>query len=75
MATAVLTGANLPQFITATRQQYLERGTAIAADLHNLRSKRNTWRAQIQASPLGDALDLMQHLENAFSLIASPQYH
>ena len=71
MATAVLTGANLPQFITATRQQYLERGTAIAADLHNLRSKRNSWRAQIQASPLGDARDLMQHLENAFSLIAS----
>ena len=35
--------------------------------LNELRANRERWRRQLQASPLGDASDLMHHLEAAFS--------
>ena len=35
--------------------------------LRNCRANRGYWRGQLQSSPLGDAADLMHHLEAAFS--------
>ena len=42
-----------------------------AANLSHLRANRDHWRHQLQASPLGDAEDLMHHLEAAFSQMHS----
>jgi protein O-GlcNAc transferase len=67
MSTAVLHGAGLPEWCVATEHEYVALAVAQAARLAQLRAQRHSWRQRLQASSLGDAADLMQHLEQAFS--------
>ena len=68
MASAVLAGAKLDEWITSSVEQYLERAVQQSDPqrLAWLRQNRNSWRYQIQQSPLGDATNLMQSLEATF---------
>ena len=50
---------------------YIKLACEHAANLSHLRANRDHWRYQLQASPLGDAEDLMHHLEAAFSQMHS----
>jgi protein O-GlcNAc transferase len=67
MSTAVLTGAGLNDWIAADANHYVQLAQRWAADVSSLRGQRSRWREQLQASPLGDAADLMRHLEAGFS--------
>jgi len=67
MSTAVLHGALLPEWVCGSPEAYLSLACAQADQLQALRSSRDHWRRQLQSSPLGDAADLMYHLEHAFS--------
>jgi len=67
MSTAVLAGAGLPEWIAASGHSYVALAQRMAADVASLRASRAQWRQKLQASPLGDAADLMLHLEDAFS--------
>jgi protein O-GlcNAc transferase len=67
MSTAVLTGAGLTDWIAADSNGYVALAQQYSADLNTLRANRAQWRQQLLASPLGDAADLMKHLEEAFS--------
>ena len=67
MSTAVLVGANMPEWIAQDRAGYIRLACEHAAQLSNLRSTRANWRRHLAASQLGDASDLMRHLESAFS--------
>ena len=69
MSTAVLHGAGLPEWCVASPQAYLDLAIAQAGELSRLRQSRHHWRRQVQTNPLGDAADLMQHLEGAFSAL------
>ena len=71
MSTAVLTGASLPEWIASDQPGYIKLACEHAANLSHLRANRDHWRHQLQASPLGDAEDLMHHLEAAFSQMHS----
>ena len=71
MSTAVLTGANMPEWIASDQLGYIKLACEHAANLSHLRANRDHWRYQLQASPLGDAEDLMHHLEAAFSQMHS----
>ena len=66
MSTAVLRGAGLPHLCAASPQHYLELACQQADRLSELRSNRDRWRNQVIHHPLGDAADLMLHLEQAF---------
>ena len=67
MSTAVLHGAGLDEWISASEEQYIAIASRQADQLQALRSRRDHWRSQLQSSPLGNAADLMYHLEQAFS--------
>jgi predicted O-linked N-acetylglucosamine transferase (SPINDLY family) len=67
MSTAVLQGAGLNEWISASEQHYIALACAQADQLQALRNRRDHWRSQLQSSPLGNAADLMYHLEQAFS--------
>ena len=67
MSTAVLSGANMPEWIAQDRVGYINLAREHAARVSELRHKRDYWRSRLQASPLGDASDLMKHLEAAFA--------
>lgn len=67
MSTAVLAGANMPEWIAQDRPSYINLAREHAARVSELRANRDHWRRQLQASPLGDAADLMHHLEAAFT--------
>ena len=69
MSTAVLHGAGLPKWCVTSPQAYLDLAIAQAGELSRLRQSRHHWRRQVQTNPLGDAADLMQHLEGAFSAL------
>ncbi|MHA3960261.1 O-linked N-acetylglucosamine transferase, SPINDLY family protein [Synechococcus sp. LTW-G] len=73
MSTAVLNGANLPHFCASTPEEYIAIAQDQAMRLHELRQSRDQWRRQILSSPLGDAADLMGHLEDAFSSLVNVQ--
>lgn len=66
MSTAVLDGCGLQDWVAADENSYIELAVEHAANLNHLRSSRDNWRSAIKTSPLGDATDLMQHLEKAF---------
>ena len=66
MSTAVLAGANMPEWIAQDRLRYIELASEQAARVNELRTNRDHWRTNLQHSPLGDASDLMHHLEDAF---------
>ncbi len=67
MSTAVLRGAGLGDWVCSSEGAYVQLALQRAADLIQLRSRRDRWRQHIVSSPLGNAADLMQHLEQAFS--------
>ena len=67
MSTAVLEGCGLDDWVAADERSYKQLAVEQAAKVHQLRSNRGQWRQQIQSSPLGDAADLMCHLEHAFT--------
>ena len=69
MSTAVLRGAGLPDWVCPSKQAYVQWAQVQAHNLSALRGQRAQWRQRLQASPLGDAADLMQHLEHAFSMM------
>ena len=71
MSTAVLRGAGLPHLCAASPQHYLELARQQADRLSELRSNRDRWRNQVIHHPLGDAADLMLHLEQAFVYLHS----
>jgi len=73
MSTAVLHGAGLPEWVAPTTQAYVELACEQAAGLAQLRQGRDRWRTQLQGSPLGDAADLMRHLEQAFATLHREQ--
>ena len=67
MSTAVLSGCGLQDWVAPDEKSYVQLAVEQAANLSQLRSSRDRWRQQIQLSPLGDASDLMKHLERAFT--------
>ena len=67
MSTSVLAGANMPEWIAQDRSGYINLAREHAARISQLRDNRDSWRIQLQASPLGDAADLDASFENAFS--------
>ncbi len=66
MSTAVLRGAGLADWCVNSPADYLALARQQADCLAELRSNRELWRQQVIRNPLGDAADLMQHLEQAF---------
>lgn len=73
MATAVLTGAGLPEWICPTEEAYLQRALQAAEQLPQLRAGRSALRQQLLASPLADAQGLgealWQALQREFSAL------
>ena len=66
MSTAVLEGCGMQEWIAADEHSYVQLAVEHAVNLQQLRAGRERWRNQIKMSPLGDATDLMHHLERAF---------
>ena len=66
MSTAVLRGAGLAEWCVETPADYLALARQQADRLAELRANRDRWRDQVIHHPLGDAADLMSHLEQAF---------
>ena len=66
MSTAVLDGCGLQDWIASTN---IPMCLWLLSRLQTLPSSvgRDRWRRQIESSPLGDAADLMRHLELAFT--------
>ena len=67
MSTSVLAGANMQEWIAKDRLEYIKLAREHGARVVELRANRDRWRRQLQASQLGDASDLLRHLESAFS--------
>ena len=67
MSTAVLNGCGLQDWVANDESSYLRLAIEQAANLQHLRASRDYWRHKVQSSPLGDAADLMNHIESAFS--------
>ena len=67
MSTAVLEGCGLGDWVAIDERSYVQLAKEQSANVHQLRANRWRWRQQIQASALGDASDLMHHLEKAFT--------
>ena len=67
MSTAVLSGAKMSEWIAQDRAGYIKLACEHATRVSELRANRGVWRRKLQESPLGDASDLMMHLEAAFS--------
>lgn len=68
MASAVLAASRLREWITTSPDAYIQLAMEQARSdrLQWLRMHRCHWRLQLQASPLGDAADLMNHLHRTF---------
>jgi len=67
MSTAVLRGAGLHDWCASTEEHYLQLAVESARRLNDLRHNRAHWRHQLVTNQIGDAADLMQKLELAFS--------
>ena len=67
MSTAVLAGANMNEWIAQDLPEYINLAREHAVHVSKLRANRDHWRRQLLSSPLGDAADLIHHLEDAFS--------
>ena len=65
MSTAVLRGAGLVDWCAESPAGYLALARQQADRLAELRANRHRWRHQVIHNPLGDAADLMHHLEQA----------
>lgn len=66
MSSAVLHGAGLPQLCATSEDHYLQLAIQHASNISWLRQNRAYWRHSLQTNPLGDAADLMMHLEESF---------
>jgi protein O-GlcNAc transferase len=66
MSTAVMHGAERSDWICLTESAYVDLAVAQARQLDELRKGRERMRLQLISSRLGDASDLIQHLEAAF---------
>ena len=66
MSTAVLRGAGLADWCVDSPDAYLALARQQADRLAELRGNRDSWRDHVIHNPLGDAADLMEHLEQAF---------
>lgn len=73
MATAVLEGAQLPEWIAYTPEQYLELAVKAAERLTRIRQGRKNLRAHLQASPLGDAKDWANQLWQCLEHLSAQQ--
>ena len=62
MSTAVLAGAQLDDWIADSADDYLAKAKEAAQQLIVLATNRGKWRQQLQNSPLGDPVGLMQCL-------------
>ena len=65
MSTAVLRGAGLADWCADSPAAYLALARQQADRLAELRANRDHWRDQVIHNPLGDAADLIHHLEQA----------
>ena len=54
MSTAVLSGAQLPEWISSSEQDYLDKAVFAASQKKHLRASRDQLRQHVQASPLHD---------------------
>jgi predicted O-linked N-acetylglucosamine transferase (SPINDLY family) len=66
MSTAVMHGAECSGWVCSAESAYVDLAMAQARQLDQLRIGRERMRIQLISSRLGDAFDLMQHLEAAF---------
>ena len=57
----------MQEWIAKDRLEYIKLAREHGARVVELRANRDRWRRQLQASQLGDASDLLRHLESAFS--------
>ena len=71
MSTAVLHGAAMGEWCASSPEHYLQLARAQADGLVWLRQNRSHWRHQLQVNPLGDAADLMDQLELAFTTLVA----
>ena len=69
MAAAVLHGGQLTEWIAISQEEYLQLACRAADQLNAIRRGRTALRAHLQASPLGDAADLAQHLWMCFEAL------
>ena len=67
MSTAVLNGAGMTDWCVDTPAAYIAMARQQADRLAELRVSRDRWRHQVMHHPLGDAADLMLHLEQALA--------
>ena len=70
MASAVLQGAGLPEWIAHSETAYLRLAQRAADQLPAIRRGRAALRAHLQASPLGDTADLARQLWHCFEQLA-----
>ena len=66
MSAAVLTGADLREWIAVNEDEYLNRAVRAANQCLHLRQSRNQLRQHLQSSPLGDAKSLNHALHQAW---------
>ncbi|KXS33660.1 MAG: Tetratricopeptide TPR_2 repeat protein [Candidatus Gallionella acididurans] len=62
---SLLTAAGLPEWVAASRQEYISKAIALAGDYTKLAALRSGLRQQVLASPLFDAPRFARHFENA----------
>ena len=74
MSTAVLNGCGLHDWVAMNERSYLNLAIEHSNDLKYLRANRDLWRHKIQTSLLGDAADLMHHLEHAFTEMVKAKF-
>ncbi|QNJ01776.1 hypothetical protein [Synechococcus sp. PROS-U-1] len=71
MSTAVLNGAEMPEFCASSEADYIDMALKQVDNLMWLRSNRDFWRKKIINTPLGDASDLLNHLCYEFRNLCS----
>ncbi len=64
-----LTNLNLPDFIAASKEEYIRLARAHSTDLPRLASLRRGLRPRMLSSPLCDAANLARHLEFAYRTV------
>jgi predicted O-linked N-acetylglucosamine transferase (SPINDLY family) len=65
---SILTRTGLDELVCQSREDYVERATALASDRGRLRALRAGLRERLAASPVMDARRLAQELEGAFAV-------
>jgi predicted O-linked N-acetylglucosamine transferase (SPINDLY family) len=66
LGASVLRAAGLPEMVTATSEQFVEKCAALARDLPALAQLRSRLRAQVQASALMDEAGFTRALEDVY---------